>query len=391
MRAGLAFLIVGYCLSQFFRAFLAVLAPVLRDEIGLTTGDLAFASGIWFISFAIMQLPVGWALDTIGPRRTTAVLFSIGSVGGAIIMALAQGPAAIAFGMALIGIGCSPVLMATYYIFARAFSPLMFGTLAGVTVGVSSMGNLLSAAPLAMAVDAFGWRETMWATVIFTALISAGIALCVRDPKKPEGEAQGSFIELLRIRALWPIMVAMFICYAPMAGIRGLWISPYVADRFGATLDQIGTATLVMGLAMVAGNFIYGPIDRIFGSRKWPVIFGNLIVAAMCLWLFLVPPGALVTAMIFFAIIGLFGASYPAVISHGRTFLPPHLTGRGVTLMNLFGIGGAGVMQFASGPAHSRFTAMAGAERAYGLLFATFAVIILLGLIIYARSREDKV
>ena len=33
MRIGLIFLIAGYVLSQFYRAFLAVLTPVLKAEI----------------------------------------------------------------------------------------------------------------------------------------------------------------------------------------------------------------------------------------------------------------------------------------------------------------------------------------------------------------------
>jgi hypothetical protein len=37
MRAGIAFLIVAYMLSQFYRAFLAVLAPALEADIGATT------------------------------------------------------------------------------------------------------------------------------------------------------------------------------------------------------------------------------------------------------------------------------------------------------------------------------------------------------------------
>jgi MFS family permease len=388
MQAGLAFLIVAYCLSQFFRAFLAVLSPVLASDLGATTADMAFASGLWFAVFAVMQLPVGWALDTIGPRRTAFTLFTIGAVGGCAVFASATSPWAISLAMALIGLGCAPILMSTYFIFARRFSLAVFGTLAGVTVGISSLGNLLSAAPLASAIDAFGWRETLWATTAFTALIALGIGLFVRDPEKPHAEAQGSFAELLRIRALWPILAGMFICYAPMAGIRGLWISPYITDRFSATLDQIGTATLVMGLAMVVGNFLYGPVDRIFGSRKWPIIAGNSAVAALCLALFLFPPGTLTTAIAIFAAIGLLGASYPAVIAHGRSFLPPHLTGRGVTLLNLFGMGGAGVMQFASGPTHETFAGSMGATAGYGALFAIFAAVILLGLLAYAFSKD---
>lgn len=388
MHAGLAFLIVAYCLSQFFRAFLAVLSPVLQSELGATTADLSMASGLWFVCFALMQLPVGWALDTIGPRRTATVLFAVGAVGGSALFALAQGPNAVIIAMGLIGIGCAPILMSTYFIFARVFSLSVFGTLAGVTVGVSSLGNLASAAPLAAAVEAFGWRETLWATTAFTALIALGIALCVRDPKKPEGEGHGTFAELLRIRALWPILAMMFVCYAPMAGLRGLWIGEYFADIFGAPLSMIGTATLVMGVAMVVGNFVYGPIDKLTGTRKWAIFAGNGMVAVLCIAFALLPGFGLFTAMALFALIGFFGASYPAVIAHGRAFLPPHLTGRGVTLLNLFGMGGAGVMQFASGPAHGGLVSAYGSEAAYGILFAAIGGIILLGLAIYTFAAD---
>ncbi|MCX8509818.1 MAG: MFS transporter, partial [Rhodobacteraceae bacterium] len=41
MNAGLVFLLGAYVLSQFYRAFLAVLTPVLRAEIGAGPDDLA--------------------------------------------------------------------------------------------------------------------------------------------------------------------------------------------------------------------------------------------------------------------------------------------------------------------------------------------------------------
>ena len=119
MPSGLFVLGLAYVLSQFFRAFLAVLAPVLKTDLGADPDALALASGMWFLSFAAMQIPVGWALDTLGPRRTAAALLLVGGAGGASVFALATMPGHIAIAMALIGVGCSPVLMASYYIFAR--------------------------------------------------------------------------------------------------------------------------------------------------------------------------------------------------------------------------------------------------------------------------------
>ena len=189
MRAGFVALTVAYALSQFYRACLAVLAPLLQAEIGTTAEDLAFASGLWFATFAIMQIPVGHALDTIGPRRTAGVLLFSAALGAA-VFATASGPRAVAAAMGLIGIGCAPVLMAAFYIFARVFPPKVFASLGGLLIGVSSVGDIASTVPMAWAAEAFGWRACFWAIAGFTAVIAGAILALVRDPPRlavPEG------------------------------------------------------------------------------------------------------------------------------------------------------------------------------------------------------------
>ncbi|MFN5827995.1 MAG: MFS transporter, partial [Rhodobacterales bacterium] len=162
MRAALVCLVFAYVLSQFYRAFLAVLSPLLTADIGATPEDLAAASGLWFLAFSLMQIPVGRALDRAGPRLTTALLLAVGAAGAG-LFAVATGPGAIKLAMVLIGIGCSPVLMAGYFILARTCPPALFGTLAGAMIGFGSFGNIASALPLAWAADSFGWRPTVGA------------------------------------------------------------------------------------------------------------------------------------------------------------------------------------------------------------------------------------
>lgn len=391
MRAGIAALVVAYVLSQFYRAHLAVLAPFLEADIGATAQDLASASGYWFLTFALMQLPIGSALDRIGPRRTSAALLSVGAVGAG-IFAMAAGPTAIKVAMALIGIGCAPVLMASYYLFARSYSPAVFGTLAGVVIGVGSLGNIAASLPLSAAATAFGWRETVWALAAVTLATAICIALLVRDPVRQGGPSQSSILDLLRIRALWPMLIMMAACYAPAAGLRGLWAGPYLSDVFGADAAGIGKVTLIMGLAMVAGNIAYGPLDRLLGTRKWLVIGGNTLVFCVFTLLALFPELGGWRTIALFAAAGLFGASYPMVMAHGRAFLPQHLMGRGVTLLNLFGIGTAGLMQLATGRIHAAFapsTTGAGAPTAaYTAVFTAYAALIIAGLCVYLFSKD---
>lgn len=390
MNAGIIALIAGYVLSQFYRAFLAVLSPVLISDLGATPEILATASGYWFLAFAAMQIPVGSALDRFGPRFTASSLLAVGAAGAA-IFAMATDPEAIKLAMILIGIGCAPVLMAAYVLFARLYSPAVFGTLAGVVIGVGSLGNLAASLPLSAAVDLIGWRGTMWALAGATALTALAILAFLRDPARVIHSEKGSVLDLLRMPALWPILLMMAACYAPAAGLRGLWAGPYLTDVFGSDRAEIGRVTLVMGLAMVAGNFAYGPLERVFGTRKWLVFTGNAAVVACLLTLAAFPnaPGA--TPMLLLAAIGLFGASFPMVMAHGRALLPPHLTGRGVTLINLFGIGTAGIMQYATGHLHAALTpsaAQINPATPYVGILILYVALVALGLLAYLWSKD---
>ncbi len=392
MKIGIAILVLAYVLSQFYRAFLAVLSPVLGQDIGATPADLALSSGLWFLIFAAMQIPVGAALDRIGPRRTSSVLLGVAGGGGALVFALAQAPWHIHLAMALIGIGCSPVLMSAYYIFGRIYPAAVFATLAGATIGFGTLGNLAGAWPLAWAAETFGWRQTVLGLAMVTLAVALALARFVQDPPALEARAEGrgSLMDVLRIRALWLILPLMFINYVPAAGLRGLWAGPFVADVYGADTQVIGWVTLAMALAMVAGSFAYGPLDRVFGTRKGVVLVGNLLCAACVLALWAWPTSGLVQVTLLLAAIGLFGSSFPMMVAHGRSFFPPHLLGRGVTLLNLFGIGGVGVMQAISSRVHGA-VAPVPPEAPYQAIFLLFGLSLLVGCAIYlfARDRTD--
>ncbi len=386
MKAGIAALLLAYVFSQFYRAFLAVLTPVLKADLSVTAADLASASGWWFLAFAAMQIPIGEGLDRIGPRLTAGVLMAVGAC-GAFVFSQATGAFQIKLAMALIGVGCAPVLMASYFIFARQFSPAVFGTLAGVTIGVGSLGNVASSLPLSAAVEAFGWRETVLGLAGVTGAVAVAILALVRDPPRLVTGQKGSLLDLLRIPAIWPILAMMVVCYMPIAGLRGLWVGPYFTDVHGMDPLGIGEVSLWVGLAMVAGNFAYGPLDRWLGTRKWVIFWGNAVtlICLVGLWWFAAAPAWVATALLVAA--GFFGASFPMVIAHGRAFFPPQLMGRGVTLLNLFGIAPIGIAQIVTGRIHAG-TEVVTPAAPFQAVFLFFAVTTAIGLAVYLWSQD---
>lgn len=392
--AGIAALATAYILSQFYRSFLAVLTPVLTTELGATKAELSTASGIWFAVFASMQFAVGVSLDRFGPRKTASIMLAIGGAGGAFLFAAASEPWMVIAAMALIGFGCSPVLMASIYIFANAYPPARLSILASTILGVGMLGNVIGASPLAAAAEAFGWRTVLTGLAVVTLGVAAAIYTLVRDPHIAEERRATSgfsgYLDLMKLKALWPILPLVAVNYAAAASIRGLWAGPYLADVYGATALAIGNATLFMALSMSAGSFIYGPLDNVFGSRKWVAVAGTSISLSALVFMSFVPQNSFVTTTWLLVVLGLCGSAYGLLMAHGKAFIPAHLTGRGVTLLNFFSIGGVGATQFATGAVVTAASVPGEPVAGYRALFIFYSVVLSVALFVYLFSKDAK-
>ncbi|KAA2235720.1 MFS transporter [Salinarimonas soli] len=351
MRAFLI-LLAAYTLSQFYRAFLAIVAVDLNRDIGLSPADLGQVSAAWFAAFALGQFPVGWALDRFGPRRTVSV-FMIAAVAGAAWLSAASSKAECLAAMSLIGLGCAPVLMGSLYLFGRIYPPERFAMLSSLVIGLGNAGNLLGATPLALAAEAFGWRAALAGMAGITAASALLVALALRDPERLEGGQGGTLLgglrEIAGMRALWLIVPVTLVSYAVVVATRSLWIAPFLSQVHGFDALARGNAAFAMAVAMSAGALAYGPIERLVGDPKRTALAGSAATGALFLALGSTGHTSGATAVALLAALGMTGMTYGIIMAHARRFFPARLLGRGVTAMNFVFMGGAGLVQILSG------------------------------------------
>ena len=112
----------AYFFSALVRAVVATLAPVFSSDLGLTSADLGLLAGAYFLGFACMQLPLGSALDRMGPKRVLLGLLSLAVIGCA-LFAVARSFAGLTAARALIGMGVAACLMAPMTCYRLRFSP----------------------------------------------------------------------------------------------------------------------------------------------------------------------------------------------------------------------------------------------------------------------------
>lgn len=393
---GLAAFAFAYVISQFYRTAIAVVAPEVAADLDLDATLLGTLSAVWFAAFAGMQFPVGVALDRWGTRRTVAVLMTAAAAGAA-VFAAADGLVLAVIGQALIGIGCSPIFTGTMVAVSRWFPPERFAPLSSLILACAIGGALLSSRPFAMAAEWLGWRGALLAVAGLTLVSLVLVALFARGPSEAAsggkreglGELLAGVGEVLRLRALWPILPLCFFAYAVLIGLRALWSGSYLAAVFGLSAVERGDVVLLMSLGMLADTLAYAWAERRYDARRAPVLIGTLLTVLVLIGLILAGDGSVWLAGAGLTAIGAVASTYVLIVAQGRRFLPEHQTGRGIAYLTFVGFSGAAITQQVSGLVLQAATdAGLPPSAAYGWLFGFMALALALSLVVYAFSPD---
>ena len=122
-----------------------------------------------------------------------------------------------------------------------------------------------------------------------------------------------------------------------------------------------------------------GQSDRIVAT-------GTAITAVCFLYLGLGSPSTS-SAILTLSLLGASGLTYGVLMAHGRSFVPDHLLGRGLTLMNILFIGGAGIVQPISGAVMNQMKDLPVAD-GYATLHFAFGMALVITLAIYIFSKD---
>jgi len=388
--------------SQFLRSSSGVIAPELVRDLALSPEMLGFANGCFFISLGLVQVPVGLLFDRVGVRSTYLALTGFAAL-GALLQAWAETGLGLAVAHLLMGLGCGASFMGAVLLASRWFAADRLATVLSWVFALSQVGVLLAASPLAAASEAWGWRAVFVATAIGVLALGGLYAWFVRDEppgahhahpaqQTPHDGALAGLWRVLRTKDLGPVLAIHTFAYAASNTVLGLWAAPYLADVYGLAPVERGHVLLAMGIGQVAGVLAFGPLDRVFDTRKWVVVAGAAASIATLAALAALerPPLALAAALL----VALTTVSqYPvAIIAHARSLFPASLAGRGITTANLAQVLGAGSLPYVTGLVVGAAGGEGSAhpEIAYRLAFATIGAALAAGLAFYLRARDVR-
>jgi MFS family permease len=376
-----------------------VITPELHARLGFSGAELGLIMGAMFFGSALIQLPLGLAFDRFGTRLTISTT-AIAAIAGTLVFALSGSLAGLIVGRLLIGMGFAGVVTALLLLAMRWAPPERFSSVAATSLALASgVGSVLATMPLAALLAGLGWTPTflliaggsaLVALLVFTLVWDAPHARRVAAPGESLGESLASFRVMLRDPDLARVLVMGITTIAPFMCVGGLWAGPYLRDMHG--FGSTGMSAVLLSLAVVfhLATLAYGPLDRIFATRKGVVLAGAGITTAGLAGLALVPDLALWPALALLHLVAIGAPFYVTLTAHCRGFVADGRAGRAITLLNLVALVGAFMAQGLTGLIMS---ALAGGDglgsaEGYRAVFGFVALLLLASSWSYARAAD---
>ncbi len=352
----------GYYLSYLFRNINALVAIGLRDDFAVDASHLGLMTSVYFLAFALAQLPIGVLLDRHGPRRVQSALLLV-AAGGAALFAVSRDVGLLVAARALIGLGVAGSLIAGLKAVVLWFPKERTSFVNGCFIMLGSMGAISATLPAEWVLSQVGWRGLFAALAAATLVIAVLIFAVVPEPQPDVAvgrmpRSAGLWTIYADIR-FWRVAPLSMMCISTSWALQGLWAAPWLADIGGLERPAIVRHLFVMASSLSAGALVIGvAADRL---RKRGIRLETVLFVTACV--LVVAEAALILGVdsyLPWAVIGAVGAATVLSYTILGDYFPKELAGRANAALNILHIGGAFVLQEAMGVVIGRWTSIAG-------------------------------
>ena len=395
--AGTLFVLaLGHTISNLVRTMPAISTDVIAGSLSVSAGEVAAITGVYHLAFAAGQIPVGVALDRFSVRTVFLVLIAT-IVAGALITASAQNPLMFLVGQAVLGLGCSGMLLCPLTYAARHRNSANFALWSAFILAIGNSGMLLSSSPMAWVIDAYGWRIAFLVPVAMAVLVAAAAWLRLgiqHSAAARPSSIPSEFVEVIRIGwspQLRGVISLAFVSFAVVIGIRGVWAGPWLMDVRGLSRIQAGNFMLALTLMLIVVPMVVGLIDRRTKRTNLLLVAGHLLAGAT-LFLLVLAGNFGLSPLYDLGLLMMFGIAVsvqPLLFALGRNSVAPAHTGKALAAVNLAFFAGAAVIQAFSAPVAS-MGGVAGVIVFLGVLSAAGGIVFALIYRSYTNSTDPK-
>ncbi|MGG4395238.1 MFS transporter [Paenibacillus thiaminolyticus] len=287
---------LGWVFMYADRTILNPVMPILAQEFGINNAQLGLINSVFFLAYAILQIPAGTLGDRLGRKNVLVpgyILFGLATAFTGIVNSFFM----LLLARIITGVGEGTYYGPQYALSSEAIPEKVrtVGTAvinSGQAIGISLGYITASTLTLEKGLD---WRIPFYIMAIPTIITALLIWFVIKEkPRKFNVEARGadtnkgetrktSMFSLFKNRNLSLTFIMVFCSLYGFFAIL-TWLPQYLQTERGYQGSDVGFISSLVPWASIPGALFFGYLSDKFGRRK-PLVYILVPIAALSIYL----------------------------------------------------------------------------------------------------------
>ncbi len=348
------------CLFYFYECLLQVSPSVMSSELmrdfSVTSQTLGILSGIYFYSYAAMQLPGGVLMDYFGPQRLLTIATTICAI-STIAFGLTDNFFMACLARLMIGFGSAFAAVGAMKLAVNWFPAERFALLTGMMVTIGMLGAIGGEAPLAMLIDYCGWRHSMLIMGGIGLVLAVLIFSVAKDvPNTTDANAHhpdhdidepviSSLIALLKNKQLWLVAFYGGLMYMATPIFCGLWGVPFLMFKMHVAKAAAANYVSLVFVGWAIASPLWGIFSNRIGRRKTSMYIGSVGALISCTMFIYAPIESSWLMEFFLFTFGIFSAGFLPAFAVAKELCSKKYVATGLSFMNMMNMVGIAIGQ----------------------------------------------
>ncbi len=323
-----------YAYQYILRVMPSIMLEDIMQQFNIDAAVFGQYSGIYYIGYSLMHLPIGIMLDRYGPRpvMTSCILLT---VIGLLPIIFAEYWVYPIIGRALIGIGSSAAILGTFKVIRMSFSEERFTRMLSLSVTIGLIGAIYGGGPVSYMCDTLGYK------MVVQIFVGLGIALAALTyfivpnmAPSPQRSITSDLKEVFTNGKVIALCISAGMMVGPLEGFADVWGAEFLKRVYGYDAGMASYIPSMIFIGMCFGAPVLSLIAEKTGNYLGSIIGAGVIMAISFIALVL---GYFTenSMIVSFLIVGICCAYQILAIYKASTYVPEHVSGLTTAAANM--------------------------------------------------------
>lgn len=325
---------IFYAYQYILRVMPNIMLDDIMQQFNISATAFGQFSGIYYIGYSLLHLPVGIMLDRFGPRKVMSGCILLTVIGLTPLLFASHWMYPI-MGRFLIGVGSSAAILGVFKVIRMTFSEERFPRMLSLSVTIGLIGAIYGGGPVSYMCETMGYQAVLQ---IFAAagILLAGVTYWIVPDVKTD--TQGTVLSnikevLTNGKVVWSCLFAGLMV-GPLEGFADVWGTAFIKQVYGyeGTLAASLPSMIFIGMCFGAPVLSY-IADKIGNYLLTIAIAGGIM--ALCFTTMLVFKVSPTVLTIIFVVIGICCAYQILAIYKVSTYVRENVAGLATAVANM--------------------------------------------------------